>query len=330
MTIMSTPNYRRLGDLDVAGKRVLVRADLNVPMVAGKVSDTARLEALAPTLEELSVAGARIVVISHFGRPKGQRVLDLSLAPVVSALTKTLDGQPVGFVEDCIGPAAQSAIAGLKDGQILVLENLRFYAGEEADDANFAAELAALGDIYVNDAFSAAHRAHASTHRLAKLLPSMAGRLMERELDALANALGDPAHPVAAIVGGAKISTKLELLGNLAANTDLMVIGGGMANTFLNAKGIAVGKSLCEHELAETARTILDEAAARGCEILLPVDVVVAAEFAAGAPSKTVPVDAVGPDEMILDIGISSVNALGERLAACRGHFVRPPGLRIG
>ncbi len=315
---MTSGKFKRLGELDVAGKKVLVRADLNVPMAAGKVSDTARLEALAPTLHELSKSGARVILLSHFGRPKGQRVPDMSLAPIVSALTRIMDGQPIGFVEECVGPAAAAAVSGLQDGQILILENLRFHAGEEADDGDFAASLAALGDIYVNDAFSAAHRAHASTHKLAKLLPSMAGRLMERELDALARALGDPKRPVAAIVGGAKISSKLDLLGNLAAKTDLMVIGGGMANTFLNAIGTEVGKSLCEHDLAETARDILAEAERQNCEVLLPEDVVVAGEFAAGAAHSIAPASQVGPDQMILDIGPATVSVLATRLKACR------------
>lgn len=315
---MTDGDYRRLGALDVAGKRVLVRADLNVPMRDGAVTDTARLEALVPTLAALTGAGARVVVMSHFGRPKGQRVAAMTLAPVVAALTRVLDGQPVGFVEDCVGPAAESAVAGLADGQILVLENLRFHPGEEADDGDFAERLAALGDIYVNDAFSAAHRAHASTHKLARLLPSMAGHLMARELDALAAALEAPERPVAAIVGGAKISTKLDLIGNLVAKTDLLIIGGGMANTFLNAQGVAVGTSLCEHDLAATARDILARAGAANCEILLPVDVVVAAKFAAGAAHRTVPVDAVGDDDMILDVGPATVAEIAGRLATCK------------
>ncbi|MCZ6605478.1 MAG: phosphoglycerate kinase, partial [Alphaproteobacteria bacterium] len=310
--------YRRLGDIDVKAKRVLVRADLNVPMADGRVADMNRLEALAPTLRELSKAGARIVILSHFGRPKGRRVASMSLAPLVSALTKVLDGQPVGFVEDCIGPAARSAVDGLEDGQILVLENLRFHRGEEADDADFAAELAALGDVYVNDAFSAAHRAHASTHALAGLLPSMAGRLMARELDALSAILDAPERPVMAVVGGAKISTKLNLLGNLCAKTDMLVIGGGMANTFLNATGVAVGKSLCEHELGHAARTIMEQAAAQACEILLPTDVVVAKEFAAGAAHQTVDVRGVAAGPL--------QDARVERTVGC----VRDGALRSG
>lgn len=315
---MHKSKFRRLGDLDVDGKRVLVRVDLNVPMAAGRVSDTARLEALAPTLHELSRAGARVILLSHFGRPKGKRVAEMSLAPVVSALTKVMNGQPIGFVENCVGSAAVAAVSGLRDGQILVLENLRFHQGEEANDPEFAAALAELGDIFVNDAFSVAHRAHASTDKLAKLLPSMAGRLMERELDALSRALDAPERPVAAIVGGAKISSKLDLLGNLAAKTDLMVIGGAMANTFLNAKGFDVGKSLCEHDLAATARDILVEAAKQNCEILLPKDVVVATEFAAGAPHSTVLIDEVGATEMILDVGGATVATLAARLEAYR------------
>ena len=326
-------SYRTLDDFDMAGRRVLVRADLNVPMQDGKVSEVARLEGVAPTLRELSAAGARIVLLSHFGRPKGQRVAAMSLAPVVGALTKVLDGQPVGFVEDCIGPAAEAAVAGLADGQILMLENLRFYSGEEDNDADFAAALARLGDVYVNDAFSAAHRAHASTEKLAHLLPAAAGRLMEKELTALTEALEAPQRPVAAIVGGAKISSKLDLLGNLSAKTDLLAIGGGMANTFLNAKGVAVGTSLCEHDLAATARDILAEAEKNNCEIVLPEDVVVAKEFAAGAPSRAIDTHAVAADEMILDVGPASVATLAARLADFRtlvwngplGAFEIPP-----
>lgn len=303
-------NFRRLDDLDVAGKRVLLRADLNVPMRDGAVSDTTRLDRVAPTITELAERGARVVVLSHFGRPKGARVPEMSLRPVAEALAESLDGRTVAFGDDCIGDDAAAAIAGLSDGGVVVLENLRYHAGEEANDGDFAAALAALGDLYVNDAFSAAHRAHASTAALAQLLPSAAGRLMEQELEALAGALDAPERPLVTIVGGAKISTKLDLLGNLIAKVDKLVIGGGMANTFLNAIGTGVGASLCEHDMADTAREIHAAAATKGCEIVLPQDAVVAREVAAGVATETVAIDAVPADQMILDVGPASVAQL--------------------
>ena len=304
-------DYRTLDDLDVMGRRVLVRADLNVPMADGRVTDSARLDRLAPTLIELSDKRARVVVLSHFGRPKGKVMADLSLAPVAAVLGDVL-GRPVAFAADCIGAQAMAVIENLADGDIAVLENLRFHPGEEANDPEFAAALAALGDVYVNDAFSAAHRAHASTTALAGLLPAAAGRFMQAELDALAAALTTPARPLVAIVGGAKISTKLDLLGNLAQKVDALIIGGGMANTFLNARGVDVGKSLCEHDMAATARDVLAEAQAAGCEVLLPVDAVVAPAFEAGSPDTVVPVDAVPDDQMILDVGPQTVALLGD------------------
>ncbi len=310
--------HKTLDDLfgkgSVAGKRVFVRADLNVPVDAhGNVSDATRLERLLPTLADLSAKGARVAILSHFGRPRGEPRADMSLEPVVKVLAGLL-GRPVTFAADCIGEAPASAIAALKEGDVLVLENTRFHKGEEQNDAAFAQELAANGDIYINDAFSAAHRAHASTEGIAHLLPAYAGRAMERELSALGQALGNPEHPVIAIVGGAKISSKLDLLGNLVTKVDTLVIGGGMANTFLAAKGVKVGKSLCEHDLADTAREIMVKAEAAGCTIILPSDAVVAAEFKAHAPTRTVPIDAVPQDMMILDVGTDT-------LATLAGHF---------
>ena len=324
---------RSLDALALAGKRVLLRGDLNVPMKDGAVADTARLDRLAPTVGEICDAGASVVVLSHFGRPGGERVASLSLRPLAGPLSRALGGRCVTFAEDCIGPAAGDAAAALAPGEVLLLENLRFHPGEEANDPGFAAALAALGDAYVNDAFSAAHRAHASTAGLAKLLPAAAGRLMEAELAALASALTTPARPVAAIVGGAKISTKLDLLGNLLDKVDSLVIGGAMANTFLHALGTDVGASLCERGMAGAARTVLAEADAVGCEIVLPSDVVVARALEEGAPAETVPVAAVPDDAMILDLGPATANGLAARLGDCRtlvwngplGAFEVPP-----
>ncbi len=326
-------HFNTLEDLDVAGRRVLLRADLNVPMQAGRVTDTTRIDRLVPTISELADRGARIVLLSHFGRPKGKPAPELSLAPLVAPLSTALAGRPVVFAVDCVGPAAAEAVAGLDDGQVVLLENLRFHAGEEANDAGFAADLAKLGDIYVNDAFSTAHRAHASVEALARLLPAAAGRLMQGELEHLANALESPARPVAAIVGGAKISTKLDLLGNLVRRVDMLVIGGGMANTFLNALGVAVGRSLCEHDMAETARAIVEQAKEARCDVVLPSDALVAAELTAGAASRTVSIEEVPEDEMILDVGPATAAHLARRLGDCRtllwngplGCFELPP-----
>jgi len=304
------PAFRTLDDLtDVSGKRVLVRVDLNVPMENGDVSDMTRIERVLPTIEELSGKGAKVILLAHFGRPKGKRVDDMSLAPVAHALEEVLDHDVV-FATDCIGEAMQKAIAKMDDGDVMLMENTRFYAGEEANDPAFTDELAALGDIYVNDAFSAAHRAHASTEGLARRLPAYAGRTMEAELKALEKGLGNPEKPVVAIVGGAKVSTKLDLLMNLVKKVDALVIGGGMANTFLAARGTDVGKSLCEHDLAATAKQIMIEAASAGCAIVLPVDAVVAREFKAGAASETVDIANVPADAMILDVGPRSVEAI--------------------
>jgi len=309
--------HKTLDDLfasgPVDGKKALLRADLNVPMKDGKVSDATRLTRLVPTIKDLAQKGAKVLILSHFDRPKGKRVPEMSLAPVAAALGDLM-GHDVAFAVDCIGDAAEAAIGALPNGGVLVLENTRFYPGEEKNDPDFAAALAALGDIYVNDAFSAAHRAHASTEGMARLLPSYAGRAMEAELTALEKALGTPVRPVVAIVGGAKVSTKLDLLGNLIPKVDTIVIGGGMANTFLAAKGLEVGKSLCEHDLTSTAKEIMSKAEKAGCRILLPVDVVVAPEFKAHAPATAVSVDAVPQDQMILDVG-------PESLAVLSGHF---------
>jgi phosphoglycerate kinase len=324
--------FSTLDDLNPAGKRVLLRADLNVPMSGGKVTDRTRLERLVPTICELADKGARVLVTSHFGRPKGKRVPKMSLAPVAQALGEVL-GREVGFAPDCVGDAAMEASAAMTDGQILVLENARYHAGEEANDPQFVESLAALADVFVNDAFSAAHRAHASTEGVARVLPAYAGRLMQAELEALDHALGAPERLVMAVVGGAKIASKLDLLGNLIARVDHLAIGGGMANTFLHAMGVDVGKSLCEHDMAETALEILRRADGGGCEIILPSDVVIAPEFKQGAPSRVVPVDAVPDDQMILDIGPATIRGLSEKLNHVRtlvwngplGAFEVPP-----
>jgi phosphoglycerate kinase len=325
--------FNTLDDLDPAGRRVLLRADLNVPVQAGQVTDTTRIDRLVPTIRELVDRDARVVLASHFGRPKGKSVPELSLAPLVAPLSTALGGRPIAFAPDCIGPAAAEVVAGLRGGQLALLENLRFHEGEEANDADFAAELAKLGDLYVNDAFSTAHRAHASVEALARLLPAAAGRLMQSELEHLADALEAPARPVAAIVGGAKISTKLDLLGNLVRRVDLLVIGGGMANTFLNALGVAVGRSLCEHDMAETARSIVAQAKEAHCDLVLPSDAQVAGELKADAPNRAVSIKEVPEDEMILDVGPATAAHLARRLGECRtlvwngplGCFEVPP-----
>ncbi len=299
--------YRTLDDVNVTGKRVIVRVDINVPIKDGKVTDATRIARVVPTIQELSNKGARVILLAHFGRPKGQIVSDMSLAPVAEPLSKAL-GRNVLFASDCIGQVAQAAVQSLHDGEIVLLENTRFHAGEEKNDKDFANNLAELGDLYVNDAFSAAHRAHASTEGIAHLLPSAAGRGMQAELDALSKALTKPERPLVAVVGGAKISSKLDLLGNLVQNADCLIIGGGMANTFLAALGKPVGASLCEHDLGATAREIMAKAKAAGCEVLLPHHVVVAKEFKANTPSKTVSIEAIAPDDMILDVGGDAVS----------------------
>lgn len=326
--------FKTLDDMgDVTGTRVLVREDLNVPMADGQVSDDMRLRAAAPTLLELADRGAKVLVLAHFGRPKGERRDDMSLRQVVPALSAVL-GRPVEFVDDCMGDAAAARIATFPAGTIAVLENTRFHAGEEKNAAELVAAMATLGDAYVNDAFSAAHRAHASTEGLAHVLPAYAGRSMEAELVALEKALGAPEKPVAAVVGGAKVSTKLDVLKHLVSRVDHLIIGGGMANTFLAARGVDVGKSLCEHDLTDTADAILEAADAAGCTVHLPYDVVVAKEFAANPASlRTCNVHEVAADEMILDVGPAAVEALGDVLKTCRtlvwngpmGAFETPP-----
>ena len=304
---------RTLDGAQLRGKRVLVRVDLNVPVDDGKVSDLTRIERVVPTIREIAQMGGKVILLSHFGRPKGPDPKQ-SLKPVAAAVSQVL-GRPVAFATDCVGPSAETAVAALRPGDILCLENTRFHNGEEKNDPQFAAELASLGDIWVNDAFSAAHRAHASTEGLGHDLPAYAGRAMEAELNALEKALEQPARPVMAIVGGAKVSTKLELLGNLIAKVDILAIGGGMANTFLAAQGREIGKSLAERDLLDTAREILDQAKTKRCEIVLPVDAVVARKLEAHAPSRVVGADAVSADEMILDIGPRTVEHIVSALA---------------
>jgi phosphoglycerate kinase len=305
--------FRTIDDLNVAGKRVLVRADLNVPMKEGKVTDTTRIDRTVPTLLELAEKGAKVIVLSHLGRPKGKKNLDFTLKPVADALARSAR-RPVAFATDCIGPEAKAVVDAMKNGELAMLENVRFYAEEEKNDQQFARQLSENGDILVSDAFSCAHRAHASVEALARILPSAAGRLMQQELEALEGALGNPKHPVAAVVGGAKISTKLDVLGNLVAKVDQLIIGGAMANTFLAAKGVKVGKSLCEHDMLDSAREITGKAEKAGCEIVLPTDAVVAGEFKEGAATDTVSVSAVPDDKMILDVGPKSIADLQSRL----------------
>ncbi len=326
------PAFRTLDELDPRGKRVLLRADLNVPVRDGRITDRTRIERLCPTIRELADKGARVVICSHFDRPKGKRVPEMSLKPMQEALSAALS-RPVGWVDDCVGPEAEAAVAALKDGEVLLLENTRYHAGEEKNDPALAQGLAKLADVFVNDAFSAAHRAHASTEGVARLVPAYAGRLMQAELEALDAALGNPKRPVVAIVGGAKVSTKLDLLGNLSKKVDVLVIGGAMANTFLAAQGHAMGKSLQEAEMHDTARRILAEAKAGGCEILLPSDLVVATEFAAHADNVTVAVNAVPEGMMALDVGPATVAAIEAKLRSAAtlvwngplGAFEIPP-----
>ena len=297
---------KTLDDFDARGKRVLVRVDLNVPTENGRVTDRTRIERVLPTIREIADGGGRVILLAHFGRPKGPSEKD-SLKPIAAAVSEEL-GRPVAFAADCIGELAERAVAALGDGDVLLLENTRFHLEEEKNEPGFAKALAVLGDAYVNDAFSAAHRAHASTEGIARLLPSYAGRTMQAELDALSKGLEQPQHPVVAVVGGAKVSSKIDLLENLVAKVDALVIGGGMANTFLHAIGIGIGKSLCEKDLAPTAQRILDRAKETGCAILLPVDAVVAAEFKAGAASHAFGIDGIPESGMILDVGSRSVD----------------------
>ncbi len=311
-------NFKTLDDLgDIKGKRALVRVDLNVPMADGRVSDSTRLEAIIPTVSELTSKGAKVLLLAHFGRPKGSKHSELSLSMIVEKLSEVLNKE-VMFVAEMAGPVVEQSVGILADGDVAVLENSRFNAGEESNDAELAKAVAANGDFYVNDAFSAAHRAHVTTEGLAHLLPSYAGRSMEAELKALNIALGAPEHPVAAVVGGAKVSSKLDVLQHLVTKVDHLIIGGGMANTFLAARGVDVGKSLCEHELTGTAEEILDAADAANCTVHLPYDVVVSKEFKTNPPVRTVNVHEVGADEMILDVGPAAVEALADVLKICK------------
>ncbi len=328
--------FRTLDGLDVKGKRVLLRADLNVPVRDGRITDMTRIERVCPTIRELAGKGAKVIVCSHFERPKGKRVPEMSLAPIAAALGEAL-GQHVRFTEDCIGIPAQQAVDLMSDGDVIVLENTRFHPGEEKNDPAFAAELARLADIYVNDALSAAHRGHASTEGVAHLLPAYAGRLMQTELEALNSALGHPRRPLMAIIGGAKVSTKLALLGNLVARVDVLVIGGAMANTFLAAQGTSVGssvgKSLQETDMHETALGILDKAKTSKCRVILPLDAVVAESLTPGVATRTVPAGSVPADAMILDVGPRTVEAISQALQSVRtlvwngplGAFETPP-----
>lgn len=324
--------WKTLDDIDLAGKVVLVRVDLNTPVRDGRVSDTTRIERIVPTVRDILSKGGKPVLLSHFGRPKGRPVADMSLSVVIPALRDAL-GVAVRFAGDCIGAQAKTAVAALAQGEVLLLENTRFHAGEEQNDTGFAAALAAPGDVFCNDAFAAAHRAHASTEGIARLLPCCAGRLMQAELAALGAALTVPDRPLAALVGGAKVSTKLDLLGNLVRKVDYLVIGGGMANTFLFAKGWPVGRSLAEHDMADTAREIIGTAAAAGCRVVLPVDVVVASAFTAGAESRIADAAACPKDGMILDVGPGTVAVIAGVFGACRtliwngplGAFELPP-----
>ncbi len=325
--------FKTLDQIAVAGKRVLLRVDLNVPMQNGEVSDNTRIDRLVPTISRLVKLGAKVVILSHFGRPKGKPVAEDSLKQLVAPLSKALGGKTIAFGSDCIGPAAEAVVAALKPGDIALLENLRFHPGEEANNPAFVAALAKLGDVYVNDAFSAAHRAHASTEGLAHVLPNAAGLLMQAELEALGAALDHPQRPVVAIVGGSKVSTKLDLLNSLVKKVDILVIGGAMANTLLLARGVAVGKSLVERDMLDTARTIQAAADAAGCEIVLPVDAVIAAKLAPGQETSVVAIDDVPAESLILDAGPKTVALVVDRLKRSKtlvwngpvGAFEIPP-----
>ena len=324
--------FRTLDGLDVKGKRVLLRADLNVPMADGKPMDDFRIARQAPTIRELAEKGARVIVLSHFGRPKGKVVPSMSLAPVVGPLAEAI-GRPVAFAPDCVGPETEKAVKSLKDGQVLLLENTRFHPGEEKNDPAFAHQLAALGDIFVNDAFSAAHRAHASTAGIAQLLPAYAGRAMEEELRHLEKALNNPEHPLMAVVGGAKVSSKIALLENMVDQVETLVIGGAMANTFLAAEGLCIGRSLHEADYVEMARRVMHMARESGCALLLPTDVVVARELRANTPHRIVTTNEIAEDEMALDVGPKTLVAIRHRLGTTKtlvwngplGAFETPP-----
>ncbi|MFT9400248.1 phosphoglycerate kinase [Acetobacter sp.] len=324
--------FNTLDKLDPRGKRILLRVDLNVPMKDGVISDFTRIERIVPTIRELADKGGRVIVLSHFDRPKGKVVPGMSLEPIATALATAL-GKSVSFAHDCIGPDAEAAVASLQDGEVLLLENTRFQPGEEANAPDLSAALAKLGDVYVNDAFSAAHRAHASTAGVADHLPAYAGRLMEAELSALDAALENPERPVGAIVGGAKVSTKLELLENMLEKVDVLAVGGAMANTFLAAKGYKVGKSLKEEDMLDTARQIMEKAKAKNCELILPIDVVLAEDFMAGAPTAVAAVSDIPDGWMALDVGPETVKLLKEKLTGLKtlvwngplGVFELPP-----
>ena len=324
--------FRTLDDVDAKGRRALVRVDFNVPVEDGKVADDTRLRAALPTIRDLRTRGAKVVLLSHFDRPKGKRVPSMSLRFLVEPLSRLI-GAPVAFADDCVGEDASKAVAAMKDGDVLLLENLRFHEGEEKNDPAFAKALAALGDLYVNDALSAAHRAHVSTEGLAHLLPAYAGRSMQRELEHLEKALGSPERPVMGIVGGAKVSTKLDLLNNLVGRLQVLAIGGGMANTFRFAQGYDIGASLCEKEMADTAREILDKAKAGGCHILLPTDVVVAEKLEPGAPHRIADIGKIGAQEKIFDVGPNTLAQILDAMDTCRtlvwngplGVFEVPP-----
>lgn len=326
------PSFKTLDDLQVSGKTALVRVDYNVPLRDGRVTDTTRIARSKQTVDDLIERGAKVVLLAHFGRPKGKPNSDMSLRPVAQAASKVLE-RPVAFAEDCIGPVAETEAERLAPGNVLLLENLRFHAGEEVNDPAFADSLAKLGDVYIDDAFSAAHRAHASVEGLARRLPAAAGRLMQQELEALAKTLENPERPVAAIVGGAKVSTKLDLLGNLVGKVQLLIVGGGMANTFLHALGVDVGASLCETEMSNTVGDIVKTAKAQDCDILLPTDALVARALAENAPHDCVSIKNVPTDQMILDIGPATAEHIVKRLADCKtlvwngplGAFEFPP-----
>src|SRR3954452_10532916 len=324
--------FRTLDSLEPRGKRILLRADLNLPVKDGRITDRTRIDRLSPTISELADKGGRVIVCSHFDRPKGKRVPEMSLEPMAEALAEAL-GKKVTFVDDCVGPEAEAAAAAMRDGDVILLENTRYHAGEEKNDPELARGMAKLADVFVNDAFSAAHRAHASTEGVAHLVPAYAGRLMQAELEALDAALGNPSRPVVAIVGGAKVSTKLDLIGNLSSKVDVLVIGGAMANTFLAAQGHPVGKSLQEAEMHDTARRILAQAESAKCRVVLPVDAVVATAFKPNPPTQSVSVDAVPADAMILDVGPASTKILIDLLPSLKtlvwngplGAFETPP-----
>ncbi len=316
--------WKTLDDMDLNGKVVLVRVDINVPVENGKITDDTRIRRIIPTIQDIVAHGGKPVLLAHFGRPKGVRVPEMSLEILRPALESAFN-LPVAFADDCIGAPAKQAVMALGAGQVLLLENTRYHAGEPANDPGFAAALAALGDVYCNDAFSAAHRAHASTEGIARLLPSCAGRLMQAELSALEAALATPERPVMAVVGGAKVSTKLDLLGNLVEKVDFLVIGGGMANTFLAASGIGVGKSLCEHDMADTANEIVEKARNAGCEIILPTDIIVAHEFKENAASQTLPVNACPADAMILDAGPETSAAIKSAMEKSKTLIMNGP-----